>query len=194
VVRLRIMLSARPKQAAIETRFMAFSSGDMLRFVARLPLTTDLLPYTGASSQPPDLSGQMQAEAWRALGTAPPDPARLEHMLGPAPPSRASRAPDRLGSHLVHPGWLSPLFFRSIVGHWTAITPNGTLCSRAKRQALGPAIRTACSRAARQKAINPAQASRMTSSASCQGGWKERPHSTVKLRILPFVLSTKCRL
>jgi hypothetical protein len=130
----------------------------------------------------------------RELGTEPPDPARLEHGLGPDPPSRASRDPGHLGYHSVRPGWLPPLSFRSIVDLRTAITPNGTICSRAARQALGPAIRTACFRAAMQKAINPTQTSRMTSSASCQDGWKDRPHSTVKLMILLFVLSTKCRL
>jgi hypothetical protein len=130
----------------------------------------------------------------RALGTAPPAPVRLQHVLGPEPPGRASRDPGRLGSQPVRPGWRPPLSCRSIVDLRTAITPHGAICARAARQALGLAIRTACSRAAMQKAINPAQTSRMTSSASCQDGWNDRPHSTVKLRILPCVLSTKCRL
>lgn len=49
-----------------------------------------------------------------------------------------------------------------------------------------------CSRAATQSATKPAQTSRMTSSASAHEGWKERPHSMVKLRILLRLLSMKC--
>ena len=44
---------------------------------------------------------------------------------------------------------------------------------------LAPPRRYAVDPAFTQKAVSPAQTSRITSSASFQDGWNERPHSTV---------------